>query len=484
MAVNYTMQSVPINVNANSNWTSQDVYLPSLGDLASSEPDGIVDQSSVPLRMIIVPNDGYVVSASDFTIGGLGPSQIVQSTFFSTGAPANISELGENLVNIQNVRYWNNIVPPEPYDLPSYIDGIRMYDSSTPGAIDNTVVVLAHIDDYYDIEEENITITLNIDGDAQLYVPETPSNQFTISVELTSDTPNASVFSVIPMNLNSNVNETPSSWVISPVDPDGNFNKASVLCTYNDSVESQETAKLLYENTSSHNQAWFWIVPNNNYYVSRNNFYIENGGISSEISETGALTGVISGTYLTNTYSSNFQAGANLSDYQQAESIPPGSTNVLAQGKYAYTGYGTLLSSSNAFFDLDGVTTNATAVYGGQFGNYTTSALLYGSKQILLIDTISDYESFESVEYPYNLLPSSFTNGDPGENVCANDWDNNAILIAFNGIKDHVPGSTPSDITLKLSGQAMYDDGFMCSDVELELIADCIDGFDLNGNPC
>ena len=125
----------------------------------------------------------------------------------------------------------------------------------------------------------------------------------------------------------------------------------------------------MYDNVPTHNQAWFWIVPNNNYYVSRNNFYIENGSISSEVSGTGALTGNIGATYLTNSYSANFQAGANLSDYQEAQSIPPGSSNVLSQGQYVYTGYGTYLSYSNAFFDVDGVTTNATAVYGGQFGN-------------------------------------------------------------------------------------------------------------------
>ena len=56
--------------------------------------------------------------------------------------------------------------------------------------------------------------------------------------------------------------------------------------------------------------------------------------------------------------------------------------------------------------------------------------------------------------------------------------------MVLNGISSHTPGDDPVDIILKLEGQAMYDDGSSCADVEMTIAPDCFNGFDQFGNPC
>ena len=82
------------------------------------------------------------------------------------------------------------------------------------------------------------------------------------------------------------------------------------------------------------------------------------------------------------------------------------------------------------------------------------------------------------------MLNTELTNGVLPDNLCAGDWNKNAILVVFNGISSHTPGDDPVNITLKLDGQAMYDDGEECVDTEITIIPDCFNGFDLFGNPC
>ena len=59
MAVNYTIQNTPISIDTNTSWNEQDVYVPAISGLSgASSGDGIADNTTIPLRMVITPNNG------------------------------------------------------------------------------------------------------------------------------------------------------------------------------------------------------------------------------------------------------------------------------------------------------------------------------------------------------------------------------------------------------------------------------------------
>ena len=93
---------------------------------------------SANAQLVITPNDGYVVSASNFTN--------------NTGSIAGVSN-------------------------------ITLSDSSTPGATDNTVLVDIDLDDAYIMPSTNTTLTIDIDGAADLI-------QYSLSGQLSSEVSN------------------------------------------------------------------------------------------------------------------------------------------------------------------------------------------------------------------------------------------------------------------------------------------------------
>ena len=114
-----------------------------------------------------------------------------------------------------------------------------------------------------------------------------------------------------------------------------------------------------------------------------------------------------------------------------------------------------------------------------QYGPTSQVSLIDSKIQGISGGAITDWED---VPYPYNLLPeNNFSdigfdeNGQPINDYCANDWvlniasnPKNLVYVAFNGMNSHIPGNSPSDITLKLSGQAMPENGD-CADVTINI---------------
>ena len=314
-------------------------------------------------------------------------------------------------------------------------------------------------------------VVIDIDGDAQLISSDSSSdsdsdsgsttivNQFNITVSLTASVPNAKVFSVIPSGTNGYTDEFPASWTLTPVDSffpsqASTSNSASVLCTYSGSA--QASARLMWNGTNLHNQAWFWIVPDQGYTVSRHNFSIENSSISAS---TNPITGDIGATYYTASYVPQWMAGANLSSFAEANVI-----SNLDEGNYAYVGWGDQTTDYNVFYEIGGTSTNATAMINN------LNAVAYGTSQVLLIDKLGGpYSDYDSVPYPYNLDGTDFTSGQPPNNYVALDWSNNAVLVALNGIQSYIPGETPEDVVLKLSGEAMLIDNATSNEFNINI---------------
>ena len=71
--------------------------------------------------------------------------------------------------------------------------------------------------------------------------------------------------------------------------------------------------------------------------------------------------------------------------------------------------------------------------------------------------------------YPYNLDGTDFTSGQPPTNYVALDWSSNAVLIALNGIQSYIPGETPEDVVLKLSGEAMLIDNATSNEFNINI---------------
>jgi len=512
MPVNYTIQNVPIPVDTNTSWNEQDVYVPTVGGLSGvSSGDDVADGGSIPLRMVITPNSGYVVEASQFTISGVEPGETNVTFQFDIGN-------GSNEVVYGARQWYSGSLQAQSASFMTWgymIDSIVMYDSGTPLDPNNTVVVLAYLSPDYQVDTSNVIIGLDIDGDAVEYNvgPQTAS-QFYISVEL-NDNANAKVFSVVPTGLNNDIAETPSPWSIMVVDPDWgwdslNQTRASVLCTFAGSQAQQENAKLLWPGDTNPNQGWFWIVPNEGYTVSRHNFSLEGGSIGGE-QITGYWSGWEQVSYITWTSSSiqgpQTSTGANLSDYDEAAIIGTCTTyleslnytnvdeNNLCEGAYPFVGWDSVTfqintSTIQAQFEGEVEDVSAANLYGGENGTYGSSTSLYNStSQVLFVDTAayvdtSAGEVFDDIDYPYSLYNDTFNNGSLPDNLCPSDWNGNAVLIVLNGIKDHTPGAYPKNIRLKIDGSAMLDDGSVCENVEVDIIPDCLDGLDEFGNPC
>tara|TARA_Y100000592_G_scaffold100519_1_gene180947 strand:+ start:11376 stop:13550 length:2175 start_codon:yes stop_codon:yes gene_type:complete len=421
-----------------------------------------------------------------------------------------------------------------------------LYEQTPSTGDANFVNVKAWIDASYQIGLQDIELNLDIDGDATLISPINQSNAFTINVELTNDNPRAKVFSIIPTGTNYYF-ETPNplNWQITAVGSDGEATKSSVLCTWNGDEISQANATLLSTNTSAPKQAWFFIVPDDGYTISRHNFYPENSDISSPGTPTVPSNqggffngGPLSRISTLHTY--DFEGG-NFSEYYNetlkiinaTQTPQSGAGLATISGAYAYTSYGSLdlantipllgqFANYEVFFDYGGETVTADFLYannapapfiyadsGAQYtaefgGNdwappQTDTTWSYGQVMFIDINPSGPYTTtgpntsalaqtqawgdWDNVPYPYNitdtlistgvsetqdvpfLFEQVFPNGVLPDDYCAGDWTGNVVLIAFNGIDQHIPGLNPKDITLKLSGQAMLDDGSECASV-------------------
>ena len=444
-----------------------------------------------------------------------------------------------------------------------------MYDedwTNPSGNVVNTVVVTVQWDENATFDS-NTVVTIDIDGDAYLPIGDNWQD-FNISVELTDATPNAKVFCVMPVYGNGgNGNFQWDGTAVHPSDTSGFENgKATMAMNWSGSLAFQAGAPIRGINEGGTNAtAWFWIVPDEGYSVSRHNFRIDSEYEESDVNapnpifytsdETISMQPIGSAFLqmaLMFRINSEFIPGQYLTDYTQAVShignewieayeanpnwdsaeeneVPPltnpnyglSDTEIFMNGQYAsyadpessnlrralntgvypVTRWGGEIDA-NAYFMYGDEWVDSTSLYFGENG-ISQDTEDYGSGHVLLVDTnVGVVDSFDNLTYPYDLNilstdngcppgyacgglePVEFTNGVLSENLCSSDWIGNSVLVILNGIHNHVPGYTPKDITLKLKGSAMLIDDDVCVDTNIEVVADCIDGFAQDGNPC
>ena len=470
--VNYTTTTTSLIVNTNST---------------------INQASDNFIKMILNPLLGFTLTKEDLTIGG---------TTGTNWEESNLPDISDAV----EVSAWDDgLLTGVVTALPIGVTSVLMFN------LDSTVIVYAYLDPNYNISTQNINIVLDIDGDAQPVVIPTPSNQFQIHVELTGANPNAKVFSIIPNGTNYYYDNVPQSWLLKPVDPYGNNTKASVICNYTwpNVTNAQDSARLMWPGDNSPKQMFFVIIPDDGYYLSRNNFYppstwcdldcilgannIASDQVPLDIvyasSPSNPLTNLEPHIYQDDVWVEGWLAGANLNG-TEAEGLIP---SIQPQEPYhPYTGYGGTGPTStygNVFFDYGGETVSATTLYNGgsnsgQYGVNSQVSLIDSKIQGISGGAITDWED---VPYPYNLVvgqcpnpfnsepQNDFLDGVPIADYCANDWvlniasnPKNVVFVALQGIANHVPGGSPSDITLKLSGQAMPENGD-CTDVTINI---------------
>tara|TARA_R100000458_G_scaffold58955_1_gene68189 strand:+ start:5146 stop:7020 length:1875 start_codon:yes stop_codon:yes gene_type:complete len=148
MPVNYNIVTNPLTVDPDVTW-GQAIDNLGLGPYYS-------------LTATIYPDEGYTVNMDDFTIANQEPSLILPAPF------------GPNFPNSYGVRTWsaNNLLFGENATLPTGIISVSLSNSSE-NAInnpDNTVLVSAQVDPLYQINDSDITITIDIDGKASEYI--------------------------------------------------------------------------------------------------------------------------------------------------------------------------------------------------------------------------------------------------------------------------------------------------------------------------
>tara|TARA_R100000700_G_C3176937_1_gene151932 strand:- start:424 stop:2172 length:1749 start_codon:yes stop_codon:yes gene_type:complete len=553
MAVNYTIHNFPVAANAGETWGMQNVGI--YATLASSQFDisllGVLgttmssaaDDGTVPLRMIITPNEGYVISASDLTIQEQEP-QITISTpstqfgnedFFFLTSQANV-----------DLRVWG---PDMVTANPNIVEAVFMHDSGTPGTVGNYVVVYAALDPSYVIPEgssyiwggltssegitaedvlENIiegvgiqvdnavNIVLDIDGDAVLAetIPntvDTTSNTWRLYFQMidgsTGQLTEDSGITVIPFMADPfgipayNNNQDGWSWQSGS---DSNGARAWFEFTPGANMTDADldnqplwvippNAFGMSSNSFQLNK-WFWLVPKSGYTISRHNIRF-----STPIQ---SFTDFI---YQDIEYQVNNQVnlGTNgISDFPPDVKYPramaldentntPDDINITG-GLYSTTRW------SNPLVRLAGYT-------GGTGGsdyiniNDIQSTLQLPSEftalgNIILTDITENAPSASEAAAAL-YFPGAYPNGfgynvtntiTPPDSICPSDYEKNqAVLVSIYNMGNYIPGQNPPDITMYAYGGAWPNDGEDCIDSEVVISgSDCVDGFDSNGNPC
>ena len=132
MAVNYIIQPVTTQVNSGSTVGS-----------------GITN----PIELTIIPNQNYVVAASSFNIQGT--------------TPTNYNNNANGYVNGLNGVDFNN----------EEIEAATFTDNATPNTLGNTVKVEIYVANTFTMPSNNVGITIDIDGDATVFVPDNLQDQ-------------------------------------------------------------------------------------------------------------------------------------------------------------------------------------------------------------------------------------------------------------------------------------------------------------------
>jgi|TARA_B100000073_G_scaffold340315_1_gene339963 hypothetical protein len=213
MAVNYTVEQVPISVNVNSVIADNDWDPAWLG----SPPDGVVDPApwSTFLQFKITPTDPstHYVVAKEFTIGGYAPLYEAYSGWNTIGLNDDFSD--DTLVFTKlysaNAETTSALGSPTTVSLPFGVNAVIILDNTNvynyleqnigEPPINNTVTVIAALDANYPIGSNDILITLDIDGDAVEIPTVPPPTTLRITCELYGGDEGNTTYGSCPANV-------------------------------------------------------------------------------------------------------------------------------------------------------------------------------------------------------------------------------------------------------------------------------------------
>jgi len=314
-------------------------------------------------------------------------------------------------------------------------------------------------------------IVLDIDGDAQpigdtqVVATGAPAN-FDLTVELDSNS-NCQVFAFRPGDVAMFNLLNTASWQWDLASTSVNVEPyTSATFTWKPGIQTVTSSPIFGsaaingDNSTSH--AWFYIIPNPGFTLSRHNLSIQPTTSSSNIynlpgvandtasepsteNSSVTLTSQVGYNYNVSSLLSTGSYGISQAYHQQ--NIQSGIIQNL-NGTFAYTGYinRNVISTSNATL----VSTNIN--YNDIVNGSTITP--YGTHQILLVDTGGASDLF-----PFNIDATGFSSGTQPSNLATGDFNGNGVLVILNGFYNYVPGNDPANLKIQINGSAMVDDG-------------------------
>ena len=431
-----------------------------------------------PLNVVVTP--GQTI-AEGFTIvsSGTDPSSIYVAIAAISPINGSVYEVNYNDFNVSGAtgeagatsvgaNFNEFVAGGTGVILPDGVDKVRFTDNAVAGQV--TMEVYFNPTYVVPIDAPNpFPVIIDIDGDASEIVDPGPVtggvSSFRLEVNLANSTPNAKVFCVIPPSIGTYSVLNPEAWNIGAEIDTTDYTKSTAL--FMPSTTTTEQTPIFGDvfGTASVNgptstfglsHAWFWIVPDPGYSISKYNFQVGISSVSPYFDNSpGVNINPFSGSVslINNPYGNLTYSPSNIITSQ---------TNLigsLSAGSYSYSGWTnpqigvTYPPVPPATTTSESPTNYNALVQGATLSNYSTSA------QVLLVDT----SSFDNV-YPSSFVPntselSSLQSGQAPSGYATSDWADNAVLVVLNGFYNYIPGGNTPDLRINLNGSAMPLDG-------------------------
>ena len=382
----------------------------------------------------------HTVQASFFTIAGSsGVDDFMPTTGLGVRTYEDISILPESVIKVTFNDTATNEVTLKVSLLPSFV---------IPANATNPFQII-----------------LDIDGDAQeiQQTPQTPDGNpgiFRLSIDLSNSVPNAKIFCVIPPSIGAFNLQNTSAWNIGAEITQTDFTKSTALFIPNSQTTEQSPILgpgAVVQASQPTSCAWFWIVPDSGYTVSKYNFSISSTSQGTQFNPGPAISLPFSG----NTTLSNFSANSSVNLNYNPGSIIQAETNLIGDlqpGSYSFVGFNNNSVTLTPPAIPPSTVTSSVIVNYNELVQGTTVSSYSSFAQILLVDTISFSDS-----YPANFIPTSsqlstLQSAQAPEGYATSDWTNNAVLVILNGFHNYVPGANSPDLDIQISGSAMLAD--------------------------
>jgi len=434
MAVNYQVD--PLNVVVTPGQTIAEGFTTAS---SGTDPSSLY----VAIAAISPINDSvYEVNYNDFNVSG------------ATGE-AGVTSVGANFNEF--VAGGTGVI------LPDGVDKVRFTDNGIAGQVSMEV----YFNPTYVIPIDALNpfpVIIDIDGDASEIVDPGPVSgnvsSFRLEVNLSDPNPNAKVFCVIPPSIGANTLQNSAAWNIGAEIDTTDYTKSTALFTPG-ATTTEQTPIFAGDGFAGMNlsHAWFWIVPDPGYSVSKFNFQL---GISSASPQFDNQPGLTANPYYNAlSYVSLVSTPFNNLNYSPSNTITNQTDLIgnLSSGSYSYSGWSNPIVRIT-YPPVAPATTTTTSLIN--YNSLVQDAVLNNYSQfaqILLVDTTSFYNIYPASFVPTDSQLSSLQSAEAPSGYATSDWADNAILVVLNGFYNYIPGTNTPDLKINISGSAMPLDG-------------------------